>query len=183
MLSELDALFQTQEPAFDLEGMEAAVEELKEEYRDFVECAEGEKSSGKLPGSGEKATVLTYVYTADQMIGLLETMGDTVFSSQGFLSYFDYLASRLETSLPIPWKMDGMRCLRRCVRAIPEILQFPTISPTARSRFCRWTRPLRLTASAYRCMPRWIWGLESGVLTADISMEDGVDRIGMSLRS
>ena len=61
----------------------------------------------------------------------------------------------------LSWKMDGMRCLRRCVRAIPEILQFPTISPTARSRFCRWTRPLRLTASAYRCMPRWIWGLKA----------------------
>lgn len=183
MLSELDALFQAQEPAFDLEGMEAAVEELKEEYRDFVECAEGEKSSGKLPGSGEKATVLTYVYTADQMIGLLETMGDTVFSSQGFLSYFDYLAQQggdfSADSMENGWN-EVLETLRQSYSGDITVSYYLSDGKVA---FLQMDAAPAFDGERVSLHAEVDLGLESGVLTADISMEDGVDRIGMSLRS
>ncbi len=78
---------------FDAEGMTKAFEDAAEIYEEFVKSVEGEKDSGKCPGSGDKATVLTYVYPAKDVIDLLEDMCNAVLDSDGFQSYLDYLTS------------------------------------------------------------------------------------------
>lgn len=99
------------------------------------------------------------------------------------MSYFDYLAQQggdfSADSMENGWN-EVLETLRQSYSGDITVSYYLS---DGKSRFCRWTRPLRLTASAYRWHAEVDLGIESGVLTADISMEDGVDRIGMSLRS
>ena len=92
ILAQLDEAFSGDE-LFDADALRTDIDQLAETYKDFVKSAEGSKRMGKVPGSGKKATVLTYVYRTEQMVGMLEQMGNIVFESQGFTSYFEYLMS------------------------------------------------------------------------------------------